>query len=74
MLPPLLVTLQRHAKAKGYFSPERFSARIEDIATHELAGIPTASPGTPTSRFFPPSVSGPCFPKTTYNGFASVMA
>ena len=25
-LPPVLVTLQRHANAQGYFSPERFTA------------------------------------------------
>ena len=36
-LPPVLVTLQRHAKARGYFSPERFTGRIEDTAVHELA-------------------------------------
>ena len=36
-LPHVLVTLQRHAKAKGYFSPERFTGRTEDTAAHELA-------------------------------------
>ena len=36
-LPHVLVTLQRHAKARGYFSPERFSGRIEKMAVHELA-------------------------------------
>ncbi|MBC7683660.1 MAG: SprT-like domain-containing protein [Bdellovibrionales bacterium] len=36
-LPHVLVTLQRHAKAKGYFSPERFIGRTEDTAAHELA-------------------------------------
>jgi predicted SprT family Zn-dependent metalloprotease len=37
-LPPVLVTLQRHAKAKGYFSPDRFTGRIEAKTTaHELA-------------------------------------
>jgi hypothetical protein len=36
-LPHVLVTLQRHANAKGYFSPERFTGRIEDSAVHELA-------------------------------------
>ena len=37
-LPNVLVTLQRHARAKGYFSPERFSGRLNDkVAVHELA-------------------------------------
>lgn len=36
-LPHVLVTLQRHAKARGYFSPERFTGRIEDATVHELA-------------------------------------
>lgn len=36
-LPHVLVTLQRHAKAKGYFSPERFTGRTEATAAHELA-------------------------------------
>jgi hypothetical protein len=29
-LPDLLVTLQRHAGAKGYFAPERFHGRVEN--------------------------------------------
>jgi len=37
ILPHVLVTLQRHARAKGYFSPERFTGRIADAAAHELA-------------------------------------
>jgi predicted SprT family Zn-dependent metalloprotease len=41
-LPHVLVTLQRHAKARGYFSPERFRGRIEDAAAHELALNPDA--------------------------------
>jgi SprT-like family len=36
-LPPVLVTLQRHANAKGYFAPERFTGRVDDAAAHELA-------------------------------------
>ena len=36
-LPQVLVTLQRHAKAYGYFSPERFVGRVEKEAAHELA-------------------------------------
>jgi hypothetical protein len=36
-LPQVLVTLQRHANTRGYFSPERFSGRVEKAAVHELA-------------------------------------
>lgn len=36
-LPPVLVTLQRHAKAYGYFSAERFTGRGTEEAAHELA-------------------------------------
>jgi hypothetical protein len=36
-LATVLVTLQRHAKTKGYFSPERFSGRVDKAAVHELA-------------------------------------
>ena len=36
-LPQVLVTLQRHAKSYGYFSPERFNGRIDQTAVHELA-------------------------------------
>lgn len=35
-LPAVLVTLQRHAKAYGYFSPERFIGRTQKEAAHEL--------------------------------------
>lgn len=41
----MLVTLQRHAKARGYFSPERFTGRIEDAAAHELAMNPDSFTG-----------------------------
>jgi hypothetical protein len=44
-LPHVLVTLQRHAKAKGYFSPECFSGRIDDDAAHELAMNPDTFTG-----------------------------
>lgn len=44
-LPHVLVTLQRHAKAKGYFSPERFTGRIVDTAAHELAMNPDGFTG-----------------------------
>ena len=36
-LPQVLVTLQRHANTRGYFSPERFNGRIDTAAVHELA-------------------------------------
>jgi predicted SprT family Zn-dependent metalloprotease len=44
-LPHVLVTLQRHAKARGYFSPERFTGRIENAAVHELAMNPDSFTG-----------------------------
>lgn len=36
-LPQVLVTLQRHAGARGYFSPKRFMGRAKDTTAHELA-------------------------------------
>lgn len=39
-LPAVLVTLQRHARAYGYFSPERFIGRTQKEAAHELAMNP----------------------------------
>ena len=44
-LSPVLVTLQRHAKARGYFSPERFTGRIDKAAAHELAMNPDTFTG-----------------------------
>lgn len=44
-LPHVLVTLQRHAKARGYFSPERFTGRVEQNAAHELAMNPDSFTG-----------------------------
>jgi predicted SprT family Zn-dependent metalloprotease len=44
-LPHVLVTLQRHANARGYFSPERFTGRIEHAAVHELAMNPDTFTG-----------------------------
>lgn len=44
-LPHVLVTLQRHAKARGYFSPERFTGRTENAAAHELAMNPDTFTG-----------------------------
>ena len=45
-LPQVLVTLQRHAKTRGYFSPERFSGRIDKSAVHELALNPDSFTGS----------------------------
>jgi predicted SprT family Zn-dependent metalloprotease len=39
-LPHVLVTFQRHAKAKGYFAANRFAGRGEKITAHELAMNP----------------------------------
>jgi predicted SprT family Zn-dependent metalloprotease len=36
-LPDVLVTLQRKARTKGYFSPERFMGRAISETAHELA-------------------------------------
>jgi hypothetical protein len=44
-LPQVLVTLQRHANTRGYFSPERFKGRIEKAAVHELALNPDTFTG-----------------------------
>src|ERR1039457_3257743 len=44
-LPHVLVTLQRHAKARGYFSPKRFTGRTEAVAAHELAMNPDSFTG-----------------------------
>jgi hypothetical protein len=35
-LPHVLLTLQRPAKARGYFARGRFTGRIEETAVHEL--------------------------------------
>jgi predicted SprT family Zn-dependent metalloprotease len=41
----VLVTLQRHAKTRGYFSPERFHGRTGKTAVHELALNPDGFTG-----------------------------
>jgi predicted SprT family Zn-dependent metalloprotease len=41
----VLVTLQRQAKARGDFAPERFTGRIEEAAVHELAMNPYSFTG-----------------------------
>jgi predicted SprT family Zn-dependent metalloprotease len=45
-LPNVLITLQRHARARGYFHAERFSARGANGKAHELA----LNPDTFTDR------------------------
>ena len=45
MLPNVLVTSQLHAKARGYFSPDRFSGRNEPATAHELALNPDCFTG-----------------------------
>ena len=37
LLPDVLVTLQRQARSRGYFSPQRFRSRVEEALVHELA-------------------------------------
>jgi hypothetical protein len=44
-LPGLLVTLQRRANTRGYFSPDRFRARTADDTVHELALNPDTFDG-----------------------------
>jgi hypothetical protein len=44
-LPPVLITLQRHAGAKGYFSPQRFNGRRNKAHAHELALNPDVFTG-----------------------------
>ena len=51
-LPHVLVTLQRHAKALGYFSPDRFTARTEKAAAHELAMNPDSFTGRTDEEYF----------------------
>jgi len=58
-LPAVLVTLHRHANAKGYFSPERFTGRIEDAAVHELALNPDAFTGRTDEAPMPLDFPGP---------------
>lgn len=36
-LPDVLITYQRCAHSSGYFSPDRFSGRVDDTGNHELA-------------------------------------
>ena len=44
-LPHVLVTLQRHAKAKGYFAADRFEGRTNGAKAHELAMNPDVFTG-----------------------------
>jgi hypothetical protein len=36
-LPDVFITYQRKAHSAGYFSPDRFSARVGEFGKHELA-------------------------------------
>lgn len=45
LLPDVLVTLQRQARSRGYFSPQRFRSRVEEALVHELALNPDCFPG-----------------------------
>jgi hypothetical protein len=55
-LPHVLVTLQRHAKARGYFSPERFTGRTDEqilsTLAHEMAHVWQQSHGKPPTRCY----------------------
>src|SRR3954465_2841153 len=44
-LPHVLVTLQRHSNARGYFSAERFKGRTATDAAHELPMNPDTFTG-----------------------------
>jgi hypothetical protein len=44
-LRPVLVTPQRHAKARGYLGPQPFTGRVEETAVHELAMNPDSFTG-----------------------------
>ena len=41
----VFVTFQRHARAKGYFAPDRFAGRLENTTAHELAMNPDVFTG-----------------------------
>jgi hypothetical protein len=41
-LPDVFITYQRKANSHGYFSPDRFSGRVEKVGRHELALNPDA--------------------------------
>jgi predicted SprT family Zn-dependent metalloprotease len=60
-LPAVLVTLQRHAKAKGYFSPKRFTGRVQQKAhVDELALNPDAFTGRTDSEILSTLVHEMC--------------
>jgi hypothetical protein len=48
-LPQVLVTLQRHANTRGYFSPERFKGEHSVNLTLPVAAVDDAQ--TPDQRF-----------------------
>jgi predicted SprT family Zn-dependent metalloprotease len=45
LLPPVLVTFQRHSKTLGYFSPKRFTERGASKSVHEVALNPDGFTG-----------------------------
>jgi hypothetical protein len=53
----VLVTLQRHAKARGYFAPERFTGRTDEAImstlAYEMAHVWQQSHGHPAAPFIP---------------------
>ena len=50
-LPPVLITLQRHAKMSGYFAPDRFTGRNGDNTTQEQSLNPDGFTGKATNGF-----------------------
>src|SRR5580704_16593706 len=55
-LPHVLVTLQRHATTRGYFSPDRFTGRTDEeilsTLAHEMAHVWQQSHGRPPRRCY----------------------
>ena len=51
-LPQVLVTLQRHARTYGYFSPERFNGRIDKLDFGHLPHFESKSIGRATHVLF----------------------
>ena len=49
-LPQVFVTLQRHHKTAGYFSPERFTGRVDATVVDELALNPDSFSGQTDSE------------------------
>ena len=55
-MPHVPVTLQRHAKARGYFAHARFTGRTDEAImstlAHEMAHVWQQSYGTPARRSY----------------------